>query len=82
MTMNVNVTIELPAELVQKAEAAGILTAERMAELVERELERQSRTNRFFETVDQLTMLEPPLTEDEINAEIAAYRREKGARST
>lgn len=75
--MGISITIELPEELAQKAQAAGILTTERMAELVERELDRQERSNRFFSTVDQLVELEPPLTEAEIQAEIEAYRREK-----
>jgi hypothetical protein len=79
--MGISITIELPEELAQKAQAAGILTTERMAELVERELDRQERANRFFNTVDQLVELEPPLTEEEIQAEIEAYRREKAARS-
>jgi hypothetical protein len=79
--MSVNVTIELPEELAQKAEVAGILTPKRMAELVEREVERQERANRFFETVDKLVDLEPALTEQEIRAEIEAYRREKPGRS-
>lgn len=79
--MSVNVTIELPEEIARKAEAAGLLTAERMAELVERELDRQERANRFFETVDKLAALDPPLTEEEIQAEIEAYRREKAERS-
>lgn len=79
--MSVNVTIELSEELAQKAEAAGILTPKRIAELVEREVERQERANRFFETVDKLVDLKPSLTQDEIQAEIEAYRREKAERS-
>lgn len=79
--MNVNITIELPEEIAQKAQAAGIFTTERMAELVERELDRQERANRFFNTVDQLAEVEPTFTEAEIEAEINAYRREKSTRT-
>ena len=75
--VTVDVTLKLPEELVVQAQNAGILTGERVAELLQTELERQQRIQRYFNTLEQLASVEPRLTPDEIEAEIIAYRREK-----
>jgi hypothetical protein len=76
----IDVTLHLPEDLVKQATAAGILTDERMTALLETEIERQKRVQRFAQTVQQLRALEPAITEDEVEAEIQAYRAEKAAR--
>lgn len=73
----VDVTLHLPEELVNRATEAGILTDERIAALLEMEIERKTHVERFAQTVNQLRTLEPPLTEGEIDEEIRAYRAEK-----
>ncbi len=75
--VTVDVTLQLPEELVTQAQNAGILTGERVAELLQTELERQRRVQRYFDALDQLATVEPRLTPEEIDAEITAYRREK-----
>jgi hypothetical protein len=76
----VDVTLKLPEELVEKARAAGLLTDERVGEWLRTELERQRRVNRLFETIDQLAVLEPALTQEEIDAELRADKAEKAAK--
>ncbi len=68
---NVTISLNLPEEVVTRAQAAGLLTDERVAAILLAELE---RINRLFETADRLAALEPPLTQEEIDAEIAAHR--------
>jgi hypothetical protein len=75
----VNVMLKLPEALVEEAKAAGILTDERVAQLLEAELERKRRARTFFDDVAQLHALEPTLTQGDIDAEFAAYRKEKAA---
>ena len=41
---------------------------------------RERRIERLFSTMDKLAQLKPPLTEDEIAAEIEAARAERRAR--
>ena len=76
----IDVTLKLPEELVAEARAAGILTDERVAQLLEAELERKRRAGTFFDDITQLHALEPSLTQRDIDAELAAYRKEKAAR--
>jgi uncharacterized protein (DUF849 family) len=73
----VDITLRLPEELVNRAEAAGVLTEERVTALLEMEIKRQAHAERFAQTVKQLRELEPPLTEEDIEAEIEAYRAAK-----
>jgi hypothetical protein len=76
----VSVTLDLPENVVEQAREAGLLTSERLERLLLVELDRQKRITRFFDTLDRLSAIEPRLTMEEINAEIAAYRQEKGQR--
>lgn len=73
----IDVTLNLPQELVEQARSAGLLTDDEVERWLIAELERQGRLNRFFNTLDQLSSLEPSITPDEIDAEIEAYRQEK-----
>jgi hypothetical protein len=77
------VTFNLSDEIVQKARAAGLLNADRVEDLLRRELDRQAKVDRFFGAADRLAALntEQPMTMEEIQAEIDAYRAEKRARN-
>jgi hypothetical protein len=77
MMATIDVTLNLPEELVEKAREAGVLTDARMAALIEAEVVRQTHLQRFQSKLRQLRALEPALTQDEIDAEIEAYRAEK-----
>lgn len=72
----ITVTLKLPSDVASQAENAGLLQDEAMTNLLVKELERLTRINRFFEDVDKLIALQPPLTLEEIEAEIAAARAE------
>ncbi len=72
----VRVTLNLPEDVVEQAEAAGLLTDEQMAALLVSELKRKARIDRFFDDVDKLSALEPALTPEEIAAEIRASRED------
>lgn len=73
----VDVTINLPQELVERAKSAGLLTNAEVERWLVDELDRQQRLDRFFGKLDKLQNVEPPITPEEIDAEIDAYRREK-----
>jgi len=73
------VTVTLPDDLVQQARQAGLLHPEALAALL-RDAMREQRIERLFSTMDKLAQIEPPLTEEEIAAEIEAARAERRAR--
>jgi hypothetical protein len=67
-----DITLKLPNELVERAQAAGILTDEQVADLIEAELERRLRREQFYADLETLRSLEPKLTPEEIEAELKA----------
>jgi hypothetical protein len=73
------VTVTLPDDLAKQARQAGLLRPEALAALL-RDAMRERRIERLFSTMDKLAQLKPPLTEEEIAAEIAAARAERRAR--
>jgi hypothetical protein len=73
----IDITLNLPQELVERARSAGLLSEEQVERWLNAELERQAKLDRLFSKMDRLAELEPPLTEEEITAEIRAYRAEK-----
>ena len=73
------VTVTLPDELVQQARNAGLLRPEALAALL-RAAMCERRIDRLFTTMDKLAQLKPPLTEEEIAAEIKAARAERRTR--
>ncbi len=75
------VTLTLPDDLAQQARQAGLLRPEALAALL-RDAMRQGRIERLFATMDKLSQLEPPLSEEEIAAEIEAARAERRARKS
>lgn len=75
--MDVDVLLKLPKELVDRSKEVGVLTGERMATVIEEEIEREFHRRRFKETVKQLRDLQPPMTQEEIDEELEAYRAEQ-----
>ncbi|MGB9179189.1 MAG: hypothetical protein WCB68_08070 [Pyrinomonadaceae bacterium] len=73
------VVLTLPDNLAQEAEANGLLKPESIAALLRAEIRRR-RVNKLFAAADRLSDLDQPLTEAEVEAEIAAAR--KARRST
>jgi hypothetical protein len=73
------VTVTLPDDLAKQARQAGLLRPEALAALL-RDAMRERRIERLFSTMDKLAQLKPPLTEEEIAAEIEAARAERRAR--
>jgi hypothetical protein len=74
------VTVTLPDDLAQRARKAGLLRPGALASLL-RDAMRERRIERLFSTMDKLAQLKPPLTEDEIAAEIEAARAERCTRN-
>lgn len=74
-----NITVSLPDDLAQAARSAGLLRDEAIAALL-REAMQKRQVDRLFDTIGKLAALEPPLTEAEIDAEIAAARAERARR--
>jgi hypothetical protein len=73
------ITVSLPDDLARQAQSAGLLRSEAIEQLL-REAMRKGQVDRLFATMDQLAALEPKLTEEEIDAEIAAARAERARR--
>jgi hypothetical protein len=67
------IVLNLPDDLVQEAEANGLLKPESISAWLREEIRRR-RVNRFFAAADRLAALGEPMTEAEIEAEIAAAR--------
>lgn len=74
------VTVTLPDDLAQQARQAGLLRPDALAALL-REAMRERRVERLFETMDRLSAVEPPLSEQEIVAEVEAARAARRARA-
>ena len=72
----VDVTLSLPEDLVERAKSEGLLSDSQVAAWIEAELERRSRIKQLREDIQTLRAFEPPLTQEEIDAEIAASRHE------
>ncbi len=73
------VTVRLPDELAREARAAGLLRDEAIETLL-REAMRRRQIDELFTTMGKLASLKPQLTEEEIDAEIAAARAERARR--
>ena len=70
------ILLTLPDNLAREAEANGLLKPEFIASLLRAEIRRR-RINKLFAAADRLADLDEPLTDAEIEAEIAASRRER-----
>lgn len=79
--VSLDITITLPDDLAAEAKARGLLTPEALQRLIDAELSRQRSVDQLFATMDALAATDlPPLTNDEITAEIRAARAERRAR--
>lgn len=76
--VSLDLTLLLPNELAREAQAAGLLTASAICELLEKEVRRR-RIDKLFNAADHLATIEPPLSEAEIEAEIQTARKERRA---
>jgi 3-hydroxymyristoyl/3-hydroxydecanoyl-(acyl carrier protein) dehydratase len=74
-----DVVLKLPEELVKQAQAAGILTDEQVANLLQTELERRQRKQALFADIENLRHQQPALAPSEIEAEIKAFRQTRSA---
>jgi len=78
-TVQLELTLTLPAALAREAEAQGLLTPSMLEALLRAEVQRR-RVAHLFEAADQLAALTlSPLTEAEVEAEIHAARAERRA---
>ena len=73
-------TLTLPDELASKPQAAGLLNSEAIEKLLREQLRKQAgeELRVMLNKVDASGI--PPMSEDEIQAEIDAYRAERRAR--
>ena len=77
--VELEIKVSLPRPLVREAEADGLLTADAIEAMLRRELRRR-RVDELFQSANRLADLPmPPLTAEEIDAEIAASRRARRA---
>ncbi|HEY0463889.1 MAG TPA: type II toxin-antitoxin system CcdA family antitoxin [Polyangiaceae bacterium] len=74
-----NITLSISDDLARQAQSAGLLRSEAIEQLL-REAMKKRQVDRLFATMDKLAALEPRLTEEEIDAEIAAARAERARR--
>lgn len=75
------IKIELPDATAQAARAAGLLTPQALERLLNDALRRKS-VDEFFEKIDELADANfPPMTMDEIQAEVNAVRAERRRRA-
>lgn len=72
-------TLNLPDELASKAQAAGLLNAEAVERLLREQLRRQAGQELRAMLDKAGAPNTPPMSEDEIQAEIEAYRAERRA---
>jgi hypothetical protein len=78
-TVQLELTLTLPASLVREAEAQGLLTSQIFEALLRAEVQRR-RVAHLFDAADRLAALSlVPLTEAEVEAEIHAARAERRA---
>ncbi|MBX6315769.1 MAG: hypothetical protein IRY99_23065 [Isosphaeraceae bacterium] len=76
--VTVEIKIDLPDRLARDTEAIGLLTPQAIASLIREEVRRQIKA--LFEATNRPAVQEePPMTEEEVLAEIQTYRREKRA---
>jgi hypothetical protein len=74
-----NITLQLPDELVKQAQAAGILTDDQVASLLQTELDRRQRQQMLFSDMQKLHSQQPSLNPAEIEAELMAFRKSRAA---
>jgi post-segregation antitoxin (ccd killing protein) len=75
--VTLDLKIQLPNDLLKEAESAGLLTPDAIEQLLRKEIQRQ-RIDKLFDSADRLADLNlPALSQEEVEAEIAALRTVK-----
>ena len=72
-------TLNLPDELANQAQAAGLLNSEAIENLLREQLRKRAGEELRAMLNRVSASSEPPMSEDEIQAEINAYRAERRA---
>ncbi|MCC7330735.1 MAG: hypothetical protein IT484_11400 [Gammaproteobacteria bacterium] len=76
------IQIELPDATAQAARAAGLLTPQALDRLLTEALKRREAADRLLSIADRVAAAGiPPMSEEEIQAEIDAVRAERRARA-
>lgn len=71
--------LTLPEQLAKQAKAAGLLKSEAMASMLREQLRKQAGKE-LLAMMDKLSAANiPPMTEDEIQAEVSAVRKARKA---
>jgi hypothetical protein len=79
--MMTTIQIELPEATAQAARAAGLLTPQALARLLDEALKRRQAADALLAIADRVAAAGiPPMSMDEINAEVKAARAERRAR--
>lgn len=80
--MTTKIQIELPDAIAQAAQAAGLLTPQALDRLLSNALRRQQAANYLLAVADEVAAAGiPPITMEEINAEVKAARKERQQRA-
>ena len=74
-----NITVSISDEVALQAQSAGLLRSETLERLLV-EAMKMRQIDKLLATMDKLAAVEPRLTEEEIDAEIAAARAERARR--
>jgi hypothetical protein len=78
--MSREITLTLPNDLAEQAEPLGLLRPEAVERLIREEVRRRA-WDRLIETARRIHAANiPPMTEDEVQAEVDAARAERRAR--
>ena len=76
------IQIELPDATAQAARAAGLLTPQALERLLTEALKRREAADRLLSIADRIAAAGiPPMTEEEIDAEVKVARAERRARA-
>jgi len=73
------IELELPDQLVEEARSAGLLSPEAIETMLRERLKNRS-IDELFDAADRLAAVDlPPMTEEEVQAEVDAVRAERRA---
>jgi len=76
--MSITVQLDLPEGVAEKALAAGLLDPVRVATMIQRELDFEANPRSFFETIREIrSQPGEPMSMEELQAEVDAFRSEK-----
>jgi hypothetical protein len=79
--MMTTIQIELPEATAQAARAAGLLTPQALARLLDEALKRRQAADALLSIADRVAAAGiPPMSMEEINAQVKATRAERRAR--